>query len=198
MSTRFFLSSILLASLACAETWDGGPSLGRPAPEVRSPRDPWQLLLSVEAHGTVLSGLSDGPLVGLNVGWAVRAGALAGHWGLFMHVEQSLWQGTEYAAKLEPGTLNAGPGVEYRFAGGVVRSSLSAGVSVLLFDTQLDRRGSVGAFVDLRPVGLRWQLSPGLGIGLDPISFVALAPVLSGLPLIRLQYRTTLVFEVRV
>lgn len=152
--------------------------------------------LDVESHGTFFNTGSGVPLIGFNFGWAVRGGARFGAWGAFVHAEQSLWQGTEYAAHVVPGTFNAALGAEHRFARGLVRSSLALGVSVLLFDTPIDRRGTAGLFVDVRPLGLRWQLDRNFGIGVDPISLAIAAPVLSGIPLVRVQFRTTLVLEV--
>ncbi|WPB79610.1 hypothetical protein KYC5002_10695 [Archangium violaceum] len=156
----------------------------------------WHGHLAVEGYGSLLSGSESSPLLGLNAGWAVRAGASSGRWGAFLHVEQNLWRGTEYGATTVPGALNVGLGAELRFADGRIRSSATLGPSLLLFDTPLDEAGKVGVFAELRPLGLRWAVSRHLQLGLDPLSFAVAAPVLSGIPLVRVQYRTTLSLEV--
>ncbi|MFY0572799.1 hypothetical protein ACN28E_54465 [Archangium lansingense] len=155
----------------------------------------WSGFANVEVHGTLLNGTPGAPLLDINSGWAVRGGVRRGSWGTFLQVEQSLWRGTEYGAHMVPGALNLGIGSELRFANGLVRSSLALGPSLLLFDTQLDKAGHIGVFLDARPLGLRWRLSPHFTLGLDPLSFAIVAPVLSGIPLVRVQYRTTLVME---
>jgi hypothetical protein len=156
----------------------------------------WRRHVAVEGYGSLLSGAERSPLLGLNAGWIVRGGASSGKWGGFLHVEQNLWLGTEYGTGVVPGALNLGVGGELRFADGLMRSSLAAGPSVLLFDTQLDKAGKVGAFFEIRPLGLRWELSRVLVLGFDPLSFAVVAPVLSGIPLVRAQYRSALLLEV--
>jgi len=96
---------------------------------------------------------------------------------------------------LAPGTLGGGLGGEFRLADGFLRTSLAVGPSVLLFDTLLDRAGRVGLFVDVRPVGLRWKLNDRFTLGLDPFHLVLLAPVLTQIPLVRVQYRLSLSLE---
>lgn len=155
----------------------------------------WSRYADVEVHGTLLNGTPSAPLLGVNSGWAVRGGVLHSGWGAFLQVEQSLWQGTEYGARMVPGALSLGVGGELRFADGLVRSSLAVGPSLLLFDTQIDKAGHVGVFLDVRPLGLRWPLGRHVTLGLDPLSFAIVAPVLSGIPLVRVQYRTTLGME---
>ncbi|WNG57573.1 hypothetical protein F0U59_24530 [Archangium gephyra] len=155
----------------------------------------WSSFAHVEVHGTLLNGAPGAPLLDINSGWAVRGGVRRGGWGSFLQVEQSLWRGTEYGAHMVPGALNLGIGSELRFANGLVRSSLTLGPSLLLFDTQLDKAGHLGVFLDARPLGLRWRLSPHFTLGVDPLSFAIVAPVLSGIPLVRVQYRTTLLME---
>ncbi len=94
-----------------------------------------------------------------------------------------------------PGTLSVGLGGELRYADGFVRTSLAVGPSVLLFDTLLDRAERVGLFVDVRPVGLRWKVNDRFTLGLDPFHLVLLAPVLTQIPLVRVQYRLSFSVE---
>lgn len=155
------------------------------------------IVVGVEGHAALFSGAQQHPLVDPGVGWGVRLGVGGREgWGAFLKVEQSVWVPTQNWVSF-PGVLNAGLGVEHRFAGGLIRSSLAVGTSTLLFDTGLDPAGSTGMFLDLRPLGLRWSPAPHVVIGLDPLSLVISAPVLTGLPLVRIQHRTTLSTEVR-
>ena len=97
--------------------------------------------------------------------------------------------------RFRAGALNLAAGVEYRFLQGRVRSAISAGVSRLLFETALDEAGSMGLFFELTPLGVRWPLTDDWAIRFDPVSMSIVAPVLSGIPLILLQYRHTAAVE---
>lgn len=156
-----------------------------------------EVSLGVEAHTALFSGAQQQPLVDPSMGWGVRLGLGARDgWGAFLQVEQNVWIPTQSLTPF-PGVLNAGVGVEHRFAGGLIRSSLAVGTSTLLFDTALDQVGDTGLYVDVRPLGLRWSPIRMLVIGFDPLSLVVAAPVMTGLPLVRIQYRTSLSTEVR-
>ena len=65
------------------------------------------------------------------------------------------------------------------------------------FNTQLDSAGGVGMFLDLRPIGIKWDVKRHFRLGLDPLSFAMVAPVLDGIPLVQIQYRTTFWMEGR-
>ena len=91
--------------------------------------------------------------------------------------------------------LNLGAGLGYDHAGGRLRSSLAAGTSLLLIPGDVDSAPSAGLFVDLRPVAFLWPIGSGLALGLVPLSLVVSLPVLTGIPLVSLQYRTTIFLE---
>jgi hypothetical protein len=156
----------------------------------------WHGRVALEGHGALLNSGARGPLANVNFGYGLRGGLEQERWGLFAHVEQSAWLGTELGGGVVPGVLNIGVGVEHRFAGGLIRSSVTVGPSVLLFATALDPAGSVGVFIDLRPLGLRWALDSRLTLGFDPLNVALLAPVLTGFPLLRTQFRSAVVIEV--
>ena len=98
--------------------------------------------------------------------------------------------------KLTKIVVNVGVGVEYLYAGGFVRSALAMGPSILAFDTALDDAGTTGFFFDLHPVGLRWAPHERVILGLDPVAFSMVAPVLDGIPLVNVAYRTCFYVEV--
>ena len=83
-----------------------------------------------------------------------------------------------------------GVGGEYLYADGFVRTSLSAGPSILLTGTDLDEPGQTGVFFEIRPTGLRWHQKMTV-IGVDPILRHWPFPFLKAFP-IELEYRTTI------
>jgi hypothetical protein len=94
-------------------------------------------------------------------------------------------------------TLDLGLGLRYDFAGGRLRSSVAAGGTLLLVPSDVDKTGSLGAFADVRPVAVVWPLMqvPGTRIGFAPLSLTLAIPVLTGIPLVSIQYRTTVFAE---
>ena len=62
-------------------------------------------------------------------------------------------------------------------------------------DQLLDDAGSVGVYLDFRPAGFRWAFTDVFLIGLDPLNFALVAPVLDRIPLVYVQYRTMLYVE---
>lgn len=151
--------------------------------------------VAVEWHQSLLTGVANRTLLNITYGGALRGGYRFGRWGVFGHVEQNLWQNSEQNSDTVQGALNLGVGGEYLYADGFVRTTLVVGPSILLFDTILDDAGSTGFFLDLRPVGLRWNPWSDLHINLDPLTFAIVAPVLDGIPLVQVEYRTTLGVE---
>ena len=100
--------------------------------------------------------------------------------------------------RFRAGALSLAVGGEYRFLSGRVRSALALGVSRLLFETALDEPGSMGLFAELSPLGLRWPVARNVVVRLDPVSMAVVAPALSGIPLILLEYRHTAAIEWRL
>ena len=151
--------------------------------------------VAVEGHQSLLTGVANRTLLNVTAGGGLRAGYRWDGWGVFAHFEQNLWQTTEMDSKIVQGAFNLGVGGEYIYADGFVRTSLEVGPSILLFDTLLDDAGSVGVFVDLRPVGLRWNPWEKLHIVAEPLTLAFVAPVLDGIPLIQVEYRSVLGVE---
>jgi hypothetical protein len=94
-------------------------------------------------------------------------------------------------------TLDLGLGLRLDFAGGYLRSSAAAGGTLLVVPTDVDKAGTFGAFADVRPLAFVWPLAqvPGTRIGLAPLSLTLAIPVLAGIPLVSIQYRTTVFAE---
>jgi hypothetical protein len=158
---------------------------------------PW--FLSGQA-GTVVLGRSANAATGWRLGRTFAAGVGAGRrwgrWDAFVEGEVNGWSSTrpdgshDHALAVD---LGVGGGVSY--AGGFLRTSLAAGVSILGIPTDVDSAGSTGVYVDLRPVGYRWPLARAWVVGVQPLSLTVAMPVLTGIPLIELQFRTSLTVE---
>lgn len=153
--------------------------------------------LHAEGHLSVFSDVADRSLLAGTFGYALRPGWRWGAWGAFFNLEHDLWLATELEKEVVQGAWNVGVGADLVYADGFVHTSLAAGPSILAFDTVLDEAGTVGLFADFRPVGLRWDLAEGWVVALDPIGFSVVAPVLDGIPLVQIAYRTGLFVEWR-
>jgi len=149
-----------------------------------------------ELHGSLLSDASNLSMTAGSFGYGIRGGYRWAGWGVFGLVEHNMWLAPNLInEKVVMGAVNIGVGAELTYAGGFLHTSLAVGPSVLAFDTILDKAGTTGFFLHLRPVGLRFVVHKYLVLILDPISFALIAPVLSGIPLIYTQYRTSFSIE---
>ena len=94
-------------------------------------------------------------------------------------------------------TLGLGLGLRFDYAGGRLRSSVAAGGTLLAVPSDVDKAGAFGAFADVRPIAFVWPLAqlPGTRIGLVPLSLTLSVPVVTGIPLVSIQYRTTVFAE---
>jgi hypothetical protein len=94
-------------------------------------------------------------------------------------------------------TVDLGLGLRYDYAGGRLRSSVAAGGTLLVVPSDVDKFGSIGAFADVRPLAFVWPVAqmPGTRIGLVPLSLTLAMPVVTGIPLVSIQYRTTVFAE---
>ena len=112
-----------------------------------------------------------------------RYGSRWGQWGAFLQVEPAFWIAADGVEDtVWTGVLNLGVGGEYLYADGFVRTSLSAGPSILLTGTDLDEPGQTGVFFEIRPTGLRWHLKDDWVIGVDPILLSLAIPFLKAFP----------------
>jgi len=184
---------LLLLPTISARAADGEPRVATEAPAVGKEN---RAFISVEGNASILSDLAEKSIFSGMVSYGLRAGYRWSRLGVFAHIEHNMWHAMEFDSSLEMGAFNIGIGCEYVYAGGLIRSSLAIGPSVLLEDTPLDRAGSVGLFLDARPAGFRFQAHDNLVIGIDPISFSIVAPSLKNIPLFRVVYRTSLYAEV--
>jgi hypothetical protein len=122
-------------------------------------------------------------------------------WGrvsLFGQLEGNFWRSLklDHTEEVVMAT-NVGVGADVLSAEGLVRSSLALGPSILTIPTSIDKRWSVGFFVDLRPVGLRFAIADRWVLGVDPITLALVLPELDNIPLVELQFRTAAYVEWR-
>ncbi len=184
-------ASIILV-LTCAESaW----AATQDAPPDRTERFAGRIVVAVEGHVSLLSDAPERSFINVTSGYAVRGGYRFGHWGVLAQVERNYWLPTELSNDLKPGALNIGLGVEWLALQDRVRLSVTAGPSILWFDTAFDSKGTVGLFVDLRPAGLRWSFPRQLALVFDPLSLAIVAPVLGSPGILQLEYRTLLGVE---
>lgn len=151
--------------------------------------------LQAEGHVSLLSDIVDRSLVSGAGGPGLKAGYRWDGWGVYLQFEHDFWFATELDLEVTQGAYNVGVGGEFAFADGFVRTAVALGPSILAYDTVLDPAGSVGIFLDLRPLGLRWTLADRWLIGFDPLGFAMVAPVLDGIPLVQFEYRTAVYVE---
>ena len=144
-----------------------------------------------EVHASLLSDVRDRSNVLPSFGYGLKAGHRWTDNGVFLKIEHNLWARTESGRGWAPGALNIGVGYDAIYAEGHVHTSVAAGSSILLFDTELDEAPKVGVFLELKPVGLRFKADEHVAIVFDPASVVLVAPVLGGIPLVHLQYRSS-------
>ncbi|MDJ0765100.1 MAG: hypothetical protein QNJ97_19110 [Myxococcota bacterium] len=151
---------------------------------------------AVEGHISLFSDIAEASLIAGSFGYGVRGGYRWHSWGVFLIAEHNMWVATEYETNVVQGAYNIGFGASFSYAHGFVRSAVAVGPSILAFDTLLDDAGTTGIYVDLRPVGLRFAVHRYLVIGVDPLNFSVVAPVLDRIPLVMIQYRSMLYLEV--
>ena len=148
-----------------------------------------------ELHYSILTDLSDRSNLAPAFGYAFKGGYRWGVVGVFVGFEHDFWVATEFEVRVVRGAYNIAAGLDFTYFEGRAHTSIAFGPSILAFDTPLDEKGSVGWVLDVRPIGLQWDVHRNVRLGLDPISFAIVAPVLDGIPLTQIQYRTTFYVE---
>lgn len=116
------------------------------------------------------------------------------HVGVFLNLAlDQTFDFTQEVKRLD--VLNFGFGLESVALYGRIRSSFSAGASVLNSDTDIDSRGKIGWYFDLRPISVRWGAGRHGVFEFTPLGLNVSVPVTRGIPLILVGYMTTLSFE---
>lgn len=127
----------------------------------------------------------------------VEAGVRIDGWTVLCEVDWNPFFSIGGQAVVHAGVLNVGLGLEHIFAGGLLRTAVFGGSSTLLDETALDAAGTTGVFVEVIPLSLRIPIeSDRVTLRVDPVSAHLVAPVLSGLPLVRYEFRHAVSIEV--
>lgn len=127
------------------------------------------------------------------LGILTRLGRRWGDLGGFVVADLSTWRSPLVGTGAERQTVvNLGVGLELLLVDGLVRSTNAIGTSILLQGTEADEPGTTGLFLDLRPLSYRWQVSDDWHINFAPIGSTIMLPVLTGIPLVELQFRTAI------
>ncbi len=160
--------------------------------------DPPPLRFGAEIHASFLSNQTDRSLLNVTFGGGVRLGYRpdGARFGGFLFFEQNAWYATDLFRGVVPGVRNLGVGLERLWRGELVRTSMVLGISMLAYDTELDRKRTTGLSFDLRPATLRWHLTRRTVFELTPLHLVVVAPVMREPRLVTAQYRTTLGLEI--
>ena len=148
--------------------------------------------LQLEGGASFLSQWASAELAPSNASYGVGAGY---HWDtveLGLGVEHNYWlDGVSIDPGFPDSVLNiAAEGALLSFRQRV-RHAVALGTSTMLFDTALEDRGHTGLYLEAKPVGLRIPLAQGWRIEVEPLNVALMAPVLDGIPLFQLAYRTT-------
>ena len=204
------VAALVLGSVAHAQTEPAPPSPSENPPRDDSVADIFATLarsragaddgwiLTAELGGSVLTPLVERDDGSLAIAYGVRAGYRANDWSVVLVVEHDMWRAPELGGRALQHVLDVGVGVERYYVSGFLRTMLVVGASVLLRPNELDPRGSTGIFVDLRPIGIHWKVTPRASLLVDFLHLAFVAPVLSGVPLADIQFRSTVGLEVRL
>ncbi|MEO0322264.1 MAG: hypothetical protein AAF447_04870 [Myxococcota bacterium] len=187
--TRWALTALVLASAFATRQAHAQPALAEyeGTPHWVAGLDAGGSLLSLVTTGNATRTLTTHE--GAFVGWR------SGGWGLLLRVEHALWRIAEGDRNRTQHALDIAGGVEHFHASGRLRFALYAGSATLLRSNRLDAPGQTGVFLDVRPIGLFFELRGRWRLGVDPLHFAVVAPTLSGVPLVEVQFRSSVLLE---
>ena len=196
MSGSTFASATLVLVGLCQAARPAGAQDTQPT-TTEAAGSPWSLQSDfggtfASRSSTTSTSLTLGRAQALGVGVDRRVERLH----LFLRAEANAWRDHRDDGSNDfVMTLDLGVGARFDYAGGRLRSSIAAGATLLAVPGDFDEAGAVGVFFDIRPVAYAWPVSPGVRLGLVPLSLTLALPVLTGIPLVSIQYRTTVFAE---
>lgn len=158
------------------------------------------LLLSVMAaeptfverlHGSVDVG---GSLLEPSLHVGVEGGVRVGLPRIVLRAEWNPWISIQTRDGIQPGVLNIGAGVEFRWFEDRIATVAMIGTSVLLFRSAFDEPGHLGLFLYVQPTVIRFPVGR-FHLRFAPLSMAIVAPSLEAIPLVAAQFRTSVGFE---
>lgn len=160
----------------------------------RIPPNEW-----VVAPELSLSNVSESPdqqSVARAMAAGVHSGYRWGKWGLGGVMEFNFFRQRNLVDEHDQfAALLLGVDGEVLAAGGWMRSRLSGGLAVVLKGTELDEPGRTGFFLDIKPGGFRFVVGDATRLTFDPLTMAVLIPDASGIPLVDVQYRSSVSLE---
>lgn len=141
---------------------------------------------------SILTDRTDSSYFAETVGGSFTAGyGMTQNLTLLLRVEQNGWHNEEYNNNWNSGVFNIGVGLDYQMFAPYVHLSFIAGPSILTSDTQLDKAGSVGIFMEISPVELVWIFDDHWRLSVSGLSLHIDIPVTHDPVLRYVQYRTS-------
>lgn len=127
---------------------------------------------------------------------AARAGHRWGKWGVGGSIEANFFKQEDLTGSDDQyAALLIGVDGEVLAANGWVRSRVGGGLAVLLKGTELDEPGNTGFYLDIKPGGFRFEVADAMRLTFDVLSMTVLLPDASGIPLVDVQFRSSLSLE---
>lgn len=151
--------------------------------------------LSVELGGSVLTPLVDLSTRSITVHFSVQAAYHIQDWAFVVAAENARWRAPELGSRTWQRAINVGFGIARYHRSGLLRTMFLVGPSILTRANDLDPAGSVGLFLDLRPLGFSWRVNESIALVADLLYMTLVAPVLTGVPLIDFQFRSSIGVE---
>lgn len=152
-------------------------------------------VLGIDAGSTFLTATSDGSTRSLTFQYGFHAGYRFNDWTLLLRAEHATWRAPELGANAWQHAANVGVGFERFYVSAFLRTQLVVGVSILLRSNDLDDAPQTGIFIDFRPLGIHWEFRERWGLVVDLLHIAFVAPVLTGVPLADVQFRSGLSIE---
>ncbi|MFT5356690.1 MAG: hypothetical protein ACI9KE_003915 [Polyangiales bacterium] len=151
--------------------------------------------LTIEAGGSLLTPLVDVSSRAITVHFSVQAAYRLPDLAFVVSVENARWRVPEIGRRTWQTAVNIGFGIARYHRSGLLRTMFLVGPSILTRANDLDPAGSVGLYVDLRPLGFSWRFSDRVALVADLLYMTLVAPVLTGVPLIDFQFRSSIGIE---
>lgn len=151
--------------------------------------------ISLEAGGSLLTPLVDASSRSITFHGALRAAYHLPDLAFVVALEAARWRAPELGGRTWQTALNIGFGIARYHRSGLLRTMLLVGPSILTRANDLDPVGSVGLYVDLRPLGFSWRFNERFALSADLLYMTLVAPVLTGVPLIDFQFRSSVGLE---
>ncbi len=152
-------------------------------------------VLGVDAGSAFLTATGDASSRSVSIQYGFHLGYRYNDWTILLRAEHGVWRAPELGEQAWQHAANIGIGFERFYVSAFLRTQLVIGTSILLRSNDLDDAPQAGVFVDFRPLGIHWEFAKDWGFVVDLLHIAFVAPVLTGVPLADVQFRTGLSIE---